>query len=251
MIIGNNTLYHVASEDIINGTVVIPDNITRIGTGAFWFSARLTNITIPGNVTEIGSSAFADCRQLTNVIIPNSVTSIGNYAFRKCTSLTSIIIPDSVKSIGNCAFDGCTALTNITIGNGVRSIGEYAFDDCPSLTNNKNTGNYKAFIFDTNQNLMACHNQKKYYLGHKSFAQGKLKCCENGLHYCTNPFDIFNYYYGDYEKDFVIALCDVSPENVGHKDDSKRCARWVRPTHILTREELIALLNNSIKGGEN
>ena len=244
MKIKNNILLNIDQDDIVNGTVIIPDNITRIGIRAFWFSSGLTNITIPDNVTQIGSGAFMNCRQLTSVTIPDSVTSIGAYAFYGCKGLTSITIPNGVTSIGQYTFYNCAGLTSVTIPDSVTSIGEYAFAGCASLTNNKNTGSYKAFGFDTNHNLMACLNQKKYYLGHKSFARGKLKCCENGLHYCTNPFDIFSYYYGDYEKDFVIALCDVSPENVGHKDDSKRCARWIRPTKILTRQELIQLLNS-------
>ena len=221
MIIENNTLNLVEPTDIINGTVVIPDNITRIDIGAFYFVESLTSITIPDSVTSIGSSAFSGCTGLTSITIPNSVKSIGRFAFYKCTGLTSI-----------------------TIGSGVTHVDKDAFYGCAGLKNANSALNYKAFIFDKQHNLESKYNHKKYYLGHKSDVRGELTCCENGLHYCTNLFDIFNYYYGDYEKDFVIALCDVSSENVGHKGDSKRCARWIRPTKILTRQELIQLLNS-------
>ena len=244
MIIENNTLNLVEPTDIINGTVVIPDNITRIDIGAFYFVESLTSITIPDSVTSIGSSAFSGCTGLTSITIPNSVKSIGRFAFYKCTGLTSITIPDSVTSIGDSAFYKCTGLTSITIGSGVTHVDKDAFYGCAGLKNANSALNYKAFIFDKQHNLESKYNHKKYYLGHKSDVRGELTCCENGLHYCTNLFDIFNYYYGDYEKDFVIALCDVSSENVGHKGDSKRCARWIRPTKILTRQELIQLLNS-------
>lgn len=80
-------------------------------------------------------------------------------------------------------------------------------------------------------------------MGKKNYCKGPLELCGNGIHYCTNIFDIFYYYYGEYGKDFVIGICDVSDENVGGNDDSKRCARWVIPNRILTREEVINIMN--------
>ena len=129
---------------------------------------------------------------------------------------------------------------HFTIPESVTSIGWGAFANCTSLRSAPAA--YKAFFVNDGE-IFARQNHTYYKVGQKSFALGKLKLCENGLHYCTNIFDIFNYYSGEYGKDFVIALCDVSEENVGHGSDSKRCARWIIPQKILTREEVIAIMN--------
>ena len=114
-------------------SVIITDNVTSIGDGAFSYCDSLTSITIPDSVTSIGDYAFRDCSSLTSITIPDSVTSIGNGAFLDC-GLTSITIPGSVTSIGNGVFSNCASLENITILDGVTSIGEDAFLACESLT---------------------------------------------------------------------------------------------------------------------
>lgn len=142
---------------------------------------------------------------------------------RKCRSKNIVIPPvspdgDSVTSIGDRAFSNCTSLTSVT-------------------------GNYKAFLLQ-NGKIYAKQNHTEYRIGEKLECTGDLIPCENGLHYCTNMFDIFNYYYGEYGQDFVVAECEVSEENVGQIGDSKRCARWIRPIKLLTRQEVIDRLNN-------
>ena len=227
-------------------SITIPDSVTSIGDSAFWGCTGLTSITIPDSVTSIGEYAFYNCTGLKSITIGNGVTSVGRSAFSGCTGLTGITIPDSVTSIGEYAFYNCTGLKSITIGNGVKRIDYEAFRGCTNLVSKE--GYYKAFSLKDKK--LFCRN-KYFYIGKRGWAHGPLKLCENGIHFCTNLYDIFNYYHGIYGKTFVIALCDVANEGdaVGAKD-SKCCARWVRPTHILTREELIALLNNPIKGGE-
>ena len=147
--------------------IVIPGNVTSIGSYAFYGYTLLTSVTIPDSVTSIGDRAFYYCKSLTSVTIPDSVTSIGNYAFSSCESLETItvdsgnsvyhsagnclietatktliagcknsVIPDdgSVTSIGDWAFTSCTSLTSVTIPASVTSIGHYAFSGCTSLT---------------------------------------------------------------------------------------------------------------------
>ena len=115
-------------------SIVIPNSVTTIGNETFWGCAGLTNIVIPDSVTSIGSSAFAACTSLTSVSIGNSVTTIGRDAFSGCTGLTSVTIGDSVTTIGGGAFYQCAGLTSIVIPNSVTTIGDYAFYDCFDLT---------------------------------------------------------------------------------------------------------------------
>ena len=213
---------------------------------AFDGCTSLTSIIIPDSVTSIGQGAFSGCTELTSINIPGSVISIGVNAFEGCTSLKSVTIGNGVTTINSGAFCGCTNLTSITIPDSVTNIGWSVFCGCALTTRQSN---YKAFALNRNQ--LFCR-RKYFYIGKRGWVRGPLKLCENGIHFCTNLFDVFNYYAGIYGIDFVIALCDVSDEqNTTGAEDSKRCARWVRPTHILTKEELIALLNNPIKGGKN
>ncbi|MBN2703660.1 MAG: leucine-rich repeat domain-containing protein [Pontiellaceae bacterium] len=98
-----------------DGEYVIPDNITSIGTNAFFACHRLTNVTISSSVTTIGAEAFANCSKLTSITIPDSVTNIGARAFKSCSRLTSVMIGKSVTSIGDSAFAWCSELTAINV----------------------------------------------------------------------------------------------------------------------------------------
>jgi hypothetical protein len=111
-------------------SVVIPNSVTSIGSGAFEYSS-LTSVTIGNSVTSIGDSAFIG-NSLTSVTIPNSVTTIGGYAFADNSPLTSLTIGNSVTSIGSYAFR-LNSLTSVTIPNSVTSIGSYAFYISSSL----------------------------------------------------------------------------------------------------------------------
>jgi len=55
-----------------------------------WSKTSLTSIILPQNLKSIGSGAFIGCSGLKTIIIPSSVTSIQSSAFEKCSGLTSI-----------------------------------------------------------------------------------------------------------------------------------------------------------------
>lgn len=115
--------------------VSIPDSVTSIGHSAFYQCPGLTGVTIGNGVTRIENMAFHGCANLTSVTIPKSVTTIGQQAFFECNSLKSVIIPDSVTTLEMNAFRGCTSLADVTIGKGVTTIEQATFSGCTSLTN--------------------------------------------------------------------------------------------------------------------
>ncbi len=56
----------------------------------FMNGAEITNLIIPEDVTNIGSYAFLGCSQITSITIPGSVTSIGQEAFSGMTALDHV-----------------------------------------------------------------------------------------------------------------------------------------------------------------
>ena len=148
-----------ANHLYLNGSkvmsLVIPDGVKEIKTGAFYGGSDITSVTIPNSVTSIGDNSFGCCnlssltipnsvtylgwgsfkynRDMKSVAIPNSVTYIGGWAFWKCNALASVTIPNSVTEIFESTFKDCSGLTSVTIPNSVTSIGSSAFSGCSSL----------------------------------------------------------------------------------------------------------------------
>lgn len=120
--IGEGAFYYCSSLK----SIAIPSSINRICKEAFSFCYNLTSITIPNSVKWIEEEAFSFCREVTSLTIGTGVISIGERAFNRCSSLKSITIPNSVKWIEKNAFADCDALASITIGTGVTSIGFWA-----------------------------------------------------------------------------------------------------------------------------
>ena len=238
-IIENGVLITPVDKNITSA--IIPDEVTSIGESAFAYCSSLTSITIPDSVTHIGAWAFRGCCSLTSVTIPDGVTSIGDYTFWMCSSLTSIAIPDSVTSIGNLAFYGCENLTDITIPDGITNIGYSAFLGCKNLTSK--ISNYKAFHLHLIDDGLRCR-----YTFFTPMCWSKevddIKLCRRGYHYCTNLFDIFNYYHGVLDIDIAIYECEVG-DVVCSKDDgdSKHVTNTIKPVKRLYREDIIRILN--------
>ncbi len=250
-----------------------PDRTCRVE-GAGW--CRNKKITIPSTnsryelVTTIGTYAFSSCSFLKEVTIPHKIKIIDEGAFFHCDGLEKINIGNKVDRIDDAAFYECSSLTDVTFGKNskLKYIGEQAFRDCPSLTNiifpdslqtiglcafqgckafNAVSGIYKG-LWIKNGKLYAKDtgifpNQQEYKVGKSYMSKGKLNSYVNGQSYCTNLFDVFNHYCGEYEKDFVIAECEVSPENIGPGFDSIHWARQIKLTKLLSRQEVIDKMN--------
>lgn len=102
--------------------VTIPDDITKLNY-TFMNFTHLKKVVIPDNITSIGSAAFSSCTGLTSVTIPDSVTSIGNSAFDGCSGLTSVTIGTGIMSIGRYAFYEINYIVLIFEGNAPDSVG--------------------------------------------------------------------------------------------------------------------------------
>lgn len=76
--------------------------VTKIGTTAF-YGCALTSIVIPEGITTICSGAFWHSKSLADITLPSTLTTIESYAFNDCQVLETISIPESVTYIGNAA----------------------------------------------------------------------------------------------------------------------------------------------------
>ena len=85
----NNKLVAFLSDDT---TIELPDDLTHIGRGAFWYCKNLTSINLPDGLTHISDWAFYGCNNLASINLPDSLTHIGNGAFAYCEKLSYIYI---------------------------------------------------------------------------------------------------------------------------------------------------------------
>ena len=153
----------------MEGDIIIPETVVKIGDNAFFNCYYLTSISIPESVTSIGKYAFHFCLRLLNATIPKNVKSIGVGAFAGEASMSDIQvsednkyftsengilydkkkkvliqcpraksgeikIPESVTNIGEEAFEYCQNVTSIIIPESVTNIGRVAFKSCENLT---------------------------------------------------------------------------------------------------------------------
>lgn len=70
--------------------------------------------TIPEGVSCIAHGAFFYCEKIESIVIPEGVTTISG-SFNNCSNLVSITIPDSLVYVEDNPFSGCKRLTNIEI----------------------------------------------------------------------------------------------------------------------------------------
>lgn len=117
--------------------VEIPNTVSAIGKGAFWFCSEIESVKIPNSVVSIGGGAFQGCINLRELTLSQSITAIPFYMAECCLSLETVVVPDSVTQIGNDAFIGCTKLRELVFSknSALQSIDGNAFAYCFSLTN--------------------------------------------------------------------------------------------------------------------
>jgi hypothetical protein len=96
---------------------------------------KMTGITFINDVTSIGTYAFYNCVSLVSFTAPTSCTSLGIWVWGFCIALVTITIP-CVGTIGDSILCGNTAMTAVTLGSvgyPVTSIHTNALKNCTQL----------------------------------------------------------------------------------------------------------------------
>jgi len=94
--------------------VVIPDNITVIGAGAFYNHEEIREIRFPRGLKRIEDKAFYHCLNLMKMQLPDGLTDIGDEAFWG-VSVKELVIPESVRRLGKSCFACCNDLAELSI----------------------------------------------------------------------------------------------------------------------------------------
>lgn len=143
-LIVNQILMAIATSGLTE--FVVPENVTIIGSDAFYCADTITSVILPENITEIGFNAFDRCG-IRHITLPSSLKIIGYNSFISCKSLSELIIPSGVETIDSNAFEGCTGLNKITVNIQTPfAIGDGVFDNtnnCPIYVPNESLEAYK------------------------------------------------------------------------------------------------------------
>jgi hypothetical protein len=87
---------------------------TEIHSNYFQNNSSITSVILSDNISKIGSFAFDGCENLAYIYIPDTLISIGNQCFRNCTNLERIHMPygtlSTKASFGSKIFEGCSSL---------------------------------------------------------------------------------------------------------------------------------------------
>lgn len=121
--------------------VILPKDLTSIGSFAFYDCSSLKAISIPDTVKTIYEKAFYNCTSIRFVDLSDTLSHIGKSAFYNCEKLESISLPDSIETISDKAFYLCRSISNVMIPQNVKQLGKQAFAYCESLLRVEITAN--------------------------------------------------------------------------------------------------------------
>ncbi len=96
----NGADLYISGEKVVD--LVIPEDVTEIKGGSFFYCSSINSLTIGDHVTKLGDSCFGRSSVQT-VSIGNSVAEIPAYAFGE-SGVRDLQFSNSVKKVGNDAF---------------------------------------------------------------------------------------------------------------------------------------------------
>ena len=133
---------------ISSKAVGITDDMVLSGSVLVKYNGTDKNVVIPGDITGIGSEAFAGNTFVETVTVSSGVSEIGSKAFSGCTGLVTVSLPDTVETIGDSAFSDCPKLSQINFGKDFRKLGNGVFSGDTSLAYVNIPPSNTSFVWD-------------------------------------------------------------------------------------------------------
>lgn len=134
--IGDAFIQSCPALECLSGPFVLSDGRSLVKDGTLLgFAAGglgAFSYVLPEGITKVGSGVFSMDDQLERVVFNSSIESVGNQAFFQCTSLKAVSMP-MVKELGNGIFYGCTSLEQVDLSDDITEIPREMFLDCSSL----------------------------------------------------------------------------------------------------------------------
>ena len=161
-------------------TVILPDTLQKIPSGAFQSCVTVKKVIFGKNITSIGNGAFA-YSNIENVQMNDNVTALDEYAFYYCTKLANVDLSKSLTKIdGYETFKYTAALKHIDLKNVKELTGWYTFQQSGledvDLSNVSNMSGIQVFG--------SCHNLKTVYIGKNTDFSGKVSIGSNNFAGC-------------------------------------------------------------------
>ena len=114
-------------------SIVIPEGIVAIGSGAFRDCSLLKEVKLPSTLRTIGANAFLGCVSLKEIVIPEGVKVIPPFMLANCSKLEKVVLPEGLLAIDIEAFSNDQLLKDIKIPHSVTKIDKHAFKYCYSI----------------------------------------------------------------------------------------------------------------------
>ena len=115
-----------------SGELVVPAEITSLGSYSFSYLSKVTKITLSGVQNFTGENVFTGCTALTEIDAPEFLFSQNVWrAFYNLQNLVTVNLPKAI-TLKTICFGGCKSLKNVSVPK-ITSINGNVFEGCTSL----------------------------------------------------------------------------------------------------------------------
>ncbi len=107
------------------GELKLPASLRSIGDYAF-ASTKISSVVIPDNIVKMGDGVFLDCLHLRGVVkLPKKIERLCKFMFCGCSQLAEVVFPENLKFLEGGVFYGCTSLNKLVCNNMEPPICDY------------------------------------------------------------------------------------------------------------------------------
>ncbi len=97
----------------LQGELLLPSTVTELGALCF-YEGKITSVVLPDNLKKLGAGAFAECSRLEGIIeIPKGIKVIDRHVFQGCSMLDGVRLHKEVAYIAYGAFERCYNMSSI------------------------------------------------------------------------------------------------------------------------------------------